>query len=81
LARIATAVYEKRIKAVYIKRFPFEYFDKMKSKSWERWVVYRTKEYELNPNNFSDLILLGIVRTGVPVHIEIGANPAILIEI
>jgi hypothetical protein len=50
----------------------------MKSKSWDRWLVYLTKEYELNPSNLSDLILFGIVRIGVPVQIEIGEHPAIL---
>jgi hypothetical protein len=50
----------------------------MKSKSWDRWLVYLTKEYELNPSNLSDLILFGIVRIGVPVQIEIGKHPTIL---
>ena len=50
----------------------------MKLKSWERCVVYRTREYELNPNNFSDLILFGTVKTGVPTQIEIGEHLPIL---
>lgn len=54
------------------------YLDKMKSKSSERCVVYRTREYVLNPNNFSDLILFGTVKTGVPTQIEIGEHLQIL---